>query len=105
MPNTHKVHKVHRRKYRLESTVSPVPRSAEVITTARPISQATPDEDIGGSPTSTLPEGPEQNQGEAEHSNSSNHNPNSISFHNAGWQASHSTSDQRTSPDINLPGE
>ncbi|OVA17873.1 protein of unknown function DUF296 [Macleaya cordata] len=102
VPNSHKVQK---KKHYLEpSRASTVPSSANVVTAARPISQATPDDDNVASPTSTLPE---QNQGEAENSTSSNHNPNSTFFQNVGWQGSQSASDQKPSPDINvsMPGE
>ncbi|KAG1369652.1 AT-hook motif nuclear-localized protein 2 [Cocos nucifera] len=105
LPNTFKEH---RRKATPESTrLSPanIPTSTGVLTTARPISQATPDDDCEA-PTSTVPAG--QSRGDAENSMSNNPtNPNSSSLWTAaGWHGLQS-SEHKPSPDINicLPAE
>ena len=106
LPNTFKEH---RRKATPESTFSPIPTSTTgVLTAARPISQATPDDDCE-TPTSTVGG---QSRGDAENS-MSNINPtntNSSSFRMAaaaGWHNGLQSSEHKPSPDINicLPGE
>ncbi|XP_010940716.1 AT-hook motif nuclear-localized protein 2 [Elaeis guineensis] len=106
LPNTFKEH---RRKATPESTFSPIPTSTTgVLTAARPISQATPDDDCE-TPTSTVGG---QSRGDAENS-MSNINPtntNSSSFRMAaaaGWHNGLQSSEHKPSPDINicLPAE
>ncbi|XP_068662388.1 AT-hook motif nuclear-localized protein 1-like [Aristolochia californica] len=102
MPNNPKEHR--RRINREPSVLSGIPTTTGVVTEARPISQATPDEDMCETPSSTLPE---QSHGEGENSGSSNQNTNSASYQTAGWPGSRATSEHKPSPDINvcLPGE
>ncbi|RWR82384.1 AT-hook motif nuclear-localized protein 1-like protein [Cinnamomum micranthum f. kanehirae] len=85
------------------SILSPIPTPG-VLTAARPISQANPDDDTCATPTSTLPG---QSHGDAENSTGNTQSTNAASFHTVVWHGLQSTSDQRPSPDINirLPGE
>ncbi|KAM0940327.1 putative AT-hook motif nuclear-localized protein [Dioscorea sansibarensis] len=102
MPNTFKEHK--RKPNSEPSTFSLIPTSAGVLTTARPISQANPDEECE-TPTSTLPS---QDRGdEADNSMISTPNLNSSSFRPVSWHELQPSSEQKPSPDINisLPGE
>ncbi|XP_077230897.1 AT-hook motif nuclear-localized protein 1-like [Tasmannia lanceolata] len=96
MPNSHKEHK--RRSNHESSILSAIP-TAGVLTDARPVSQAMPDDDTCGTPTSTLPG---QSHADAENSPSNSQNPHSSSYHTSGWHGSQSTSDQKPSPDINI---
>ncbi|XP_058108726.1 AT-hook motif nuclear-localized protein 10-like [Magnolia sinica] len=103
MPNSHKEQK--RRPNPESSILTGVPTTSGIVTAARPISQATPDEDTCATPSSTLPG---QSHGDVENSTGNNLNQASTSFHTVGWHGgSQSTSDHRPSPDINirLPGE
>ncbi|KAJ4971986.1 hypothetical protein NE237_005085 [Protea cynaroides] len=94
-------YKSHKRKNNyglpMASVISGVSGSQDTVTAARPISQATPDNDTCISPTSALPG---KGHGEAENSGSSNPNPNSA-FQIANWHGSDSTQEQKESPDIN----
>ncbi|KAL5709624.1 hypothetical protein ACHQM5_020289 [Ranunculus cassubicifolius] len=116
MPNNQKPHK---RKHQLEpSTPSPIPAAQNVVTMARPISQAIPEEETCATPTSTLPE---QGQVHVEPQNITNdnqipianNNQNPITNNNQNpvitpfgqvhdWHGAESTSLQKPSPDINL---
>ncbi|KAJ0973467.1 hypothetical protein J5N97_021426 [Dioscorea zingiberensis] len=104
MPNTFKEHK---RKSNPEPlTFSPNPTSVGVLTTARPISQANPDEECE-TPTSTLP-GQDRGAAEAQNSMSNTPNLNSSTFRPVSWhELQQPSSEQKPSPDINisLPGE
>ncbi|XP_008776146.2 AT-hook motif nuclear-localized protein 7-like [Phoenix dactylifera] len=99
LPNTFKEHK---RKAAPESAFSPIPASTGVLTAARPITQATPDDDCE-TPSATVPG---QGRGDAENSMSNPPNPNSSSFRTADWHGLQS-SGHKPSPDINicLPAE
>ncbi|MCL7040865.1 hypothetical protein MKW94_019045 [Papaver nudicaule] len=95
-----------RKRYRAPSPLaSKVAAPSDVITTAKPISQAVPNDHLHtniASPTSTLPE---QNQGEVENIMSNNHKLfNSNPLQNACIleTSSPSNSDARPSPDINV---
>ncbi|KAL5976441.1 hypothetical protein ACLOJK_020773 [Asimina triloba] len=97
MPNSYKEPK---RKHNPESSMfTTVPTTAGIVTAARPISQATPDEDTCTTPSSQLPG---QSQGDPENSAENNHNPVSTSFHSVSWHGPQSVSGQRPSPDINI---
>ncbi|XP_010912217.1 AT-hook motif nuclear-localized protein 10 [Elaeis guineensis] len=105
IPNTFKEHK--RKAIQQESTFSPIPipipTSTGVLTTARPISQANPDDECE-TPASTVPG--QQSHGDAENRMSNPPNLNFSSFRMTGWHGQQS-SEHKPSPDINicLPGE
>ncbi|XP_043723507.1 AT-hook motif nuclear-localized protein 1-like [Telopea speciosissima] len=103
MPN----YKPHKKKYQngypIASVIPVIQGSPDIVTAARPISQARPDDGNCVTPTSALPE---QSHGEEENSANSNPNPNS-GFQSADWHASESKQEKKVSPDINAcaPGE
>ncbi|XP_042513361.1 AT-hook motif nuclear-localized protein 7-like [Macadamia integrifolia] len=94
-------YKPHKKKYQygfpMASVIPVVQGAPNVVTAARPISQAKPDDDNCVTPTSALPG---QSHGEEDNCASSNPNPNS-GFKSADWNASESEQEQKPSPDIN----
>ncbi|XP_072950686.1 AT-hook motif nuclear-localized protein 7-like [Typha angustifolia] len=95
--------KEHRRRSNQETVLPALPANAAVLTSARPISQATPDDDCE-TPTSTIPG---QDHGDVENSISNQANPNPSSFKMMGWPPGLQSSECKHSPDINvcLPAE
>lgn len=95
MPNGYKAHK---RKHHREHTVaSPISSAPEVVTAARPISEAKPDSEPFSTPT------PSQGDNHAEPDNGTSDKLDTNAMpHVAAWNGSEPTSDQRPSPDINI---
>ncbi|KAK9168440.1 hypothetical protein Syun_000580 [Stephania yunnanensis] len=97
MPNSHKPQKI---KHHLEPlTASAIPGIPGLVTAAKPISEANPDDDNCMSPASRVPE---QSPTEADNSVTNNEIPNPTSSRNVGWPISQSMPVQRPSPDINI---
>ncbi|OAY63416.1 AT-hook motif nuclear-localized protein 10 [Ananas comosus] len=99
LPN---VFKEHKRRANQESTFSPVPASGGVLTSAKPISQATPPDDGCENLTSSLPAG--QVCGGADNSSMTDRppNPNPTPFKVVGWPADLQSAEHKPSPDINV---
>ncbi|KAJ4979084.1 hypothetical protein NE237_009864 [Protea cynaroides] len=94
-------YKPHKKKYHYGSPMasgSAIQGASDIVTAARPISQARPEDETCVTHTSALP-----GQGHGEEENCASSNPNANSgFQNADWHASESTQEQKASPDINV---
>lgn len=95
MPNGYKTHK--RKHHRDSPTVSIIPSSSDTVTTARPISQATPDGE-----TCRTPAYPLQGQSHEGTENGNKEIFNVTSSHSAAWNGLSPMPDHRPSPDINM---
>ncbi|XP_021663861.2 AT-hook motif nuclear-localized protein 10 isoform X2 [Hevea brasiliensis] len=106
MPNGYKAHK--RKHHRENASSSVIPGAQDVLTEARPISQAKPDGETCSAKTdgetcliSTSPL-PEQSHGGTDNNVSKQQIPNATISFTPFWNGSQPTSIQRPSPDINL---